>query len=688
MADLLAPFLTRPLQAERPAASIDPDRIEEASKLLLGGTPDAAQARARIEQAEALLRLAPQNEMAQETLLRLWEASRRKADMADSWQAFSDRFPRNRTGLRMALRWMRRAGRLSDARTLADRHAGNPALMADLLVELGDRDGAVAAARDALACSRKPVRSRQILARHLLAAGRIAEARAEARHLETARLSPTGRKLLDDIGAAARALDTLDRRRAETRNAQPSARALHAALDLFAQRRPRLVSGDGPVTFVTGSLAAGGAERQCSMIAAALQERRRARGSGPVDMVVTDASSSSDRGHFRPVLDAAEVPLTDLSRTPDCAMEGDSQLGRLVPLLPAQAQVGLLRLLPHLRQRQPDTVYIWQDGAVLMAALAALVAGVPRILISLRGLPPNLRTDRDRAEYHDMYRALATIPGVTLTANSRPAADAYRDWLGLPADGCRYLPNAVAPLPAEAPLDQARLWKGFADRLGPDPAVLGGIFRFTANKRPQDWIAVAARAMAAHPGLACILVGDGPDRAACETLASDLGIRERILFTGETAHVGFWLGRMDLFMLLSRFEGLPNVLIEAQMAGLPVISTPAGGAADTFLPGRSGLLLPSADPFDPDAATMAVLDLLGNRARAAAMGATGRTFAAERFALPRILDATELLLAGQPLPDMAPAVPPQAAAPPDPGPAVPHLPPVQAARSGASRHLS
>jgi glycosyltransferase involved in cell wall biosynthesis len=57
---------------------------------------------------------------------------------------------------------------------------------------------------------------------------------------------------------------------------------------------------------------------------------------------------------------------------------------------------------------------------------------------------------------------------------------------------------------------------------------------------------------------------------------------------------------MDIFVLLSRFEGLPNVLIEAQMCGVPVVSTPAGSAEDTFLNGETGFLLPDVENPDID----------------------------------------------------------------------------------------
>ena len=59
-----------------------------------------------------------------------------------------------------------------------------------------------------------------------------------------------------------------------------------------------------------------------------------------------------------------------------------------------------------------------------------------------------------------------------------------------------------------------------------------------------------------------------------------------------------WLDKFDLFFLCSRVEGLPNVIIEAQGFGVPVISTNAGGANETIIDGETGYIVESHDPND------------------------------------------------------------------------------------------
>ena len=75
------------------------------------------------------------------------------------------------------------------------------------------------------------------------------------------------------------------------------------------------------------------------------------------------------------------------------------------------------------------------------------------------------------------------------------------------------------------------------------------------------------------------------------TKISELGLKDRIHLVGQTSNVKSWLNKFDLFLLTSSVEGLPNVLIEAQAFGVPVISTNAGGARDTFIDGVTGYIV-------------------------------------------------------------------------------------------------
>jgi glycosyltransferase involved in cell wall biosynthesis len=127
---------------------------------------------------------------------------------------------------------------------------------------------------------------------------------------------------------------------------------------------------------------------------------------------------------------------------------------------------------------------------------------------------------------------------------------------------------------------------------------IGGVFRFAKDKRPKLWIRFAQYHLAQHPESRFILVGGGDMLSESIELAEELGISHRILFVGASKEVGYWMNKMDVLVLLSRYEGLPNVLIEAQMMGIPVVTTPAGGATECFLDGLTGFSLDCAEMVD------------------------------------------------------------------------------------------
>jgi len=88
-----------------------------------------------------------------------------------------------------------------------------------------------------------------------------------------------------------------------------------------------------------------------------------------------------------------------------------------------------------------------------------------------------------------------------------------------------------------------------------------------------------------------VLVGGGMQLDIMRSYVDELNISDRVHLVGQSKDVGAWLEKMDLFFLTSKVEGLPNVLIEAQGFGVPVISTDAGGCRETFMDGVTGKLI-------------------------------------------------------------------------------------------------
>ena len=134
-----------------------------------------------------------------------------------------------------------------------------------------------------------------------------------------------------------------------------------------------------------------------------------------------------------------------------------------------------------------------------------------------------------------------------------------------------------------------------------------------------------------------ILAGTGPEEAALAHLAEKLGIRERVAFKGHVPRnlLAPLYRACDVFVLPSRYEGLGRVLIEAALAGAPIVATALDPIMEAVLPNRSALLVP---PDDPAALAAAIGTLLDRPELARAMGERGRQLARQRFDYEKMMD--------------------------------------------------
>lgn len=187
--------------------------------------------------------------------------------------------------------------------------------------------------------------------------------------------------------------------------------------------------------------------------------------------------------------------------------------------------------------------------------------------------------------------------------------------------------------------------------LGPDasrgplsPFPLQTKYRAITVCRLASWKGVDGliEAIAARPEVGLAVIGEGPERANLEALAHRLMVGERVFFAGQVSRpqVGAYLQACHLFVLNSRYEGLPHVVLEAMAAGLPIVAADAGGVAEVVRPGVNGILVPPGDTDALQRAISTALDDADLRARCAATKEDAR----RRFSAQLMTDATEEVL--------------------------------------------
>jgi glycosyltransferase involved in cell wall biosynthesis len=134
-----------------------------------------------------------------------------------------------------------------------------------------------------------------------------------------------------------------------------------------------------------------------------------------------------------------------------------------------------------------------------------------------------------------------------------------------------------------------------------------------------------------------VLAGDGSSRISLEARAKQLGIEDRVVFTGRHPAVEDLLYMADVAILPSRREGLPFALLEAMACGLPVIASKVGGVPELITDSVSGYLI---EPAHADQLAQRLSLLYRDEKLRQSLGIAGRTIVKERFSLQSMVEQT------------------------------------------------
>jgi glycosyltransferase involved in cell wall biosynthesis len=284
-----------------------------------------------------------------------------------------------------------------------------------------------------------------------------------------------------------------------------------------------------------------------------------------------------------------------------------------------------------LRRGRIDVVHGYQWRPALVGALAARLAGVPLRLASKRSL-----TGDDRQAGRAWRHIARQVDTVIVNADALRVEGEQRGMR------CRWalLQNGVDTehFRLAPPDPDARAALG----LDPQRPVVGTIGRLEDRKGHDQLLRAAGTMLAGGNGRRpqIVIVGDGPLREKLQAQAESLGVADSVRFAGTVADVRPSLAAMDVFVLPSHAEGMSNALMEAMAAARPVVATAVGGNTEVVVDGKTGVLIPPADPM---AIADAIAALLRDPARAAGLGAAAREFVTQRFgARARVAELEQL----------------------------------------------
>jgi glycosyltransferase involved in cell wall biosynthesis len=350
-----------------------------------------------------------------------------------------------------------------------------------------------------------------------------------------------------------------------------------------------------------------------------------ARG-GMERMVVALARGMAARGH--------QVGITCLEESGPLA-GGLSEAGVAMHLVPCPGVLANFeaarQLRDHFAALGPDIVHA-HSGVWGKSVRAARAAGVPVVIHTAHGFVHGERW-RD-----DVVRFLASLSTDAVLAVSDHLADYLARHVRIARRKLSIGLNGI---------DTDRFRPGprsgiLRERFGiaSDVQLVGCVARLDPVKNLPGLLDAVARLRPDMPGLALVLVGDGPLESELRQRAADLGIADHVIFAGALGDTASAYRDLDLFVLPSHAEGTSISLLEALASGTPVVATSVGGTPKILADGPCGRLVP---PGDPAALAAAIREAFAEPEQTRHLAETGRRVVEAKFSLDAMLDQHEAL---------------------------------------------
>ena len=347
---------------------------------------------------------------------------------------------------------------------------------------------------------------------------------------------------------------------------------------------------------------------------------------GGAERALTQLALRINRELFQPLV----ISLQPRPTAAKCLMVDQLEAAEVpVEILNAQSkwQIGsaVWRLSRRFQSLQPAIVQSFLFHANVVAALAGRLSGVP-VVAGIRVADPSPARHRLERWIEPLVKKVVCV--------SHSVAHFSAQTAGLPRGKLSVIPNGV---------DVAK----FRDALPADRHELGlpaqqrffiAIGRLDRQKG-HDWLLPQMPAIfAQRPQHSLLIVGDGPERKRLQAQTAELGLQQRVHFLGWRADVPQLLKLAEVLLLPSRWEGMPNVLLEAMAAGLPFVSTAVEGADEI-----AGLLQGDqvVNQGDAQAFTERVLAVTASSDYRMQLGKANQQRAEEHFSLALMAKAYE-----------------------------------------------
>ena len=283
----------------------------------------------------------------------------------------------------------------------------------------------------------------------------------------------------------------------------------------------------------------------------------------------------------------------------------------------------LFRLILIIRRTRPFIIHSFLFRANILGRIAGRLTGVPAVISSIRVI------EADKHYKHFIDRITSSMVSMYIAVSNAARKFTIKN-VGVCPDKIVTVYNGI-----ECRSKQVKPPDSFlTDNNYRNIALVG---RLDRQKGHNVLIEAVKAVLPKQPDLRVYFFGEGPCEFFLRQTVKKENLSEHIIFMDVTENIRSWISEMDIIVLPSLWEGLPNVLLEAMAEARPVVASRIAGIDEIVVDGTTGILF---DPENPQSLAQALLGILNNKPLALNMGREGKKRVLEKFSMEKMSKKT------------------------------------------------
>ena len=303
---------------------------------------------------------------------------------------------------------------------------------------------------------------------------------------------------------------------------------------------------------------------------------------------------------------------------------------------PPEMATRIMTIAVTLLQRRPDVVHLWSDSLNVCGGIAAVLVGVPQIVVTFDGTPTQSAVNFSGRFLRAGYRLLLTHPDLCIISRNEQCTKAYLQWLGLSG---LHVEHIYAGFNLDSAhhisirqLNQNRQSIG----INSNALLIGTVCQFSESDEILLWIETAAKVATLRPDTFFILIGNEPQQKVAAQAAKAAGMDHCLITMGLTNR-SQTVAMFNLFLSTTNYTTTAYPIIEAQSLAVPVVATGSSFARQAIDNGISGWIV---DQQTSEALAKRIINMLDHTEWFKEAGDHGSAFVRQRFSLQKMASET------------------------------------------------